>query len=188
MAVAPLTKPCHKSVITEEGFPNLLESGCKYELVDGELDEVPTSFLHDVIIGNIAARMFAIGNGRGYFAPGQGGFRMVAPNTIRCPDFAFKRKEGLPGGVPPNTLGDEAPDLCVEVISSSERGSQMERKVREYFASGAKLVWHTFPETRRIVVFTSPDEQRTDEADDEIDAGDLLPGVRVRVGDLFELE
>ena len=180
MAVAPLTKPCHKSVITEEGFPNLPDSGCKYELVDGELDEVPTSFLHDVIIGNIAARMFP--------APGQGGFRMFAPNTVRCPDFAFMRKERLPGGVPPNTLGDEAPDLCAEVISSSERGSQMERKVREYFASGAKLVWHTFPETRRIVVFTSPDEQRTDEADDEIDAGDLLPGVRVRVGDLFDLE
>ena len=64
----------------------------------------------------------------------------------------------------------------------------MERKVREYFASGTKLIRHMFPETRRIVVFTSPDEQRTDEADDEIDAGDLLPGVRVRVGDLFELE
>ena len=64
----------------------------------------------------------------------------------------------------------------------------MDQKIVNYFASGATLVWQVFPETRRLVVFTSPTDPRTREAEDFVDAGDLLPGFRVRVDDLFALE
>jgi hypothetical protein len=35
--------------LTEAEFMRLPDDGRKYELVDGEAKEVPTSFLHDVI-------------------------------------------------------------------------------------------------------------------------------------------
>ena len=188
MATAILAKPHRKAFITEEEFRNLPDNGRKYELVEGALEEVPTNFAHDAIIFNLALLLGPSGKGRGSFTVGQAGFRMTRPRTVRCPDFSFTRKERIPGGIPGSAFGDHAPDLCVEVISPSERGPAMDQKIVDYFASGATLVWQMFPETRRLVVFTGPTDQRTLEADDFVDAGDLLPGFRARVGDLFALE
>ncbi len=61
----------------------------------------------------------------------------------------------------------------------------MASKVGEYFASGARMVWHMFPETQTLKVFRSPSNVTTYQADDEIDLNDLLPGFRSRVADLF---
>jgi Uma2 family endonuclease len=118
---------------------------------------------------------------------GQAGFRMASHN-IRCPDVAFYAKSRLPNGRPADGFGDAAPDLCIEIISPSEERAEMERKVREYFASGARFVWHVFPETQTIRVFTSPEDSTDLGPTDEVDAGDLLPGFRAGVADLFVIE
>ena len=78
--------------------------------------------------------------------------------------------------------------LCVEIISPSDKRAEIDRKVRDYFDNGAQLVWHVFPERQQVIVFTSPAETRTLNADDTLTAGDLLPGFSCRVGDLFILE
>ena len=182
MATATLTKPRNAVFLTE--FARLPDDGRKYELVEGILEEVPANFDHDAIIFNLALLLGPWGKGRGSFTVGQAGFRMTRPRTVRCPDFSFTRKERVPGP----TFGENAPDLCVEVISPSERGPEMDQKIADYFASGTIHVWQMFSETRRLAVFTSPTEQRMREAEDYVDAGDLLPGFRAKVGDLFDLE
>ncbi len=80
------------------------------------------------------------------------------------------------------------PDLAIEIISELEDRSDMARKVREYFASGAQQVWQMYPEETRIIVFYSPIETKTLEADDVIDCPEILPGFRCRVSELFELD
>lgn len=179
--------------MTEDEFMRVPKDGpgnptaAKYELVDGRLKEVPTQFSHDKIGLNI---IFLIGpymKGRGAGTMGQAGFRMTGGN-IRVPDVSFTRKERLPDGRAPNSFGDMAPDLCVEIISPSEERADMARKVGECFASGAKFVWHVLPERQQVTVFTSPTETRTYEADDVLDAGDVLPGFSCRVSELFTME
>lgn len=64
----------------------------------------------------------------------------------------------------------------------------MYRKIEEYFGAGAKQVWHLFPEQQSVIVYTSPSEAKTYSAEDEINAGDLLPGFHCRVKELFALE
>ena len=182
-----MTIAAAKPRMTEDEFMRLPDDGRKYELVDGEPKEVPTSVRHDIIAGNLYTALRPLTRGRGFLTMGQAGFRMVTRN-LRSPDVSFTRKERFPGGVPPEGFGDEAPDLCVEVISPSEEPAEIARKVREYFASGARLVWHLFPETRTAKVFTSPTADATLDPDDELDGGDLLPGFVCRVADLFELE
>ena len=176
-----------KSRLTEAEFMRLPDDGYKYELVDGEAKIVPTSFKHDVIIGNVHLALAPFARGRGYMTIGQAGFRMISSN-IRCPDMSFYRRERFPDGRLPDGFGDAAPDLCIEVISPSEERADMDRKVREYFASGAQYVWHMFPETESIRVYTSPTDFITRNADEEIDLPDLLPGFRSRVSDLFTIE
>lgn len=178
-----ITKPR----MTEEEFLRLPDDGHKYELVDGEPKEVPTSIRHDIIAGNLHYLLKPVAKGRGFLTVGQAGFRMVSTN-IRCPDVSFTRKERFPDGLPPDGFGDEAPNLCVEVLSPSEEAADIQRKVREYFASGAEQVWHLLPETQTVRIFTSPTDFTDYGPEDEIDGGDLLPGFRCVVGQLFELE
>lgn len=172
--------------MTEEEFLRLPDNGRKYELVDGEAKEAPASFEHDAIGANIIALLMPVARGHGVIASSQAGFRMVNRN-IRCPDVSFTLKERLPGGRPNKGFGDAAPDLCIEIISPSEDKKDMERKVREYFSADAQYVWHLFPETQRLRIYTSPTDSTLYEAEDEIDGGDVLPGFRCRVADLFDV-
>lgn len=173
--------------MTEEEMLRLPKDGRKWELVDGRLTEVPTSIRHEEIGINLIALFLPFARGRGILTAGQGGFRMVDGN-IRAPDVSYTRKERFPGGHAPDTFGDLAPDLCVEVISPSEKPADMARKVREYFDGGAEQVWHVFPEARRVIVFTAPTETRALDAEDALTAESLLPGFSCRVGDLFVME
>ena len=58
----------------------------------------------------------------------------------------------------------------------------------EAAAGSPQQVWHLLPETRQAVVYRSPTEKATFEASEELDGGDLLPGFRCRVAELFEIE
>jgi Uma2 family endonuclease len=108
--------------------------------------------------------------------------------NIRSPDVSFTLKERFPDGRPPKGFGDLAPDLCIEIISPSEDEEDGSRKVEEYFAAGAQQVWHLFRETQQVTVYRSSAEKKIYQADEEIDGGDLLPGFRCRVADLFALD
>jgi Uma2 family endonuclease len=176
-----------RPLVSEEEFMRLPDDGRKYELVDGEVKEVPANVEHDVIGVTVAVTLRPHAKGLGYVASSQAGFRMRSGN-IRCPDVSFTRKDRFPDGLPPKTFGAIAPDLAIEIISQSEDGRDMVRKVGEYFESGAQQVWHMYPESSQIEVFYSPTDSRTFEADQEIDCPNILPGFRCRVSELFELE
>ena len=172
--------------MTEEEFIRLPDTGNKWELVDGEPKEVPASWEHDAIGMLIGHLIYEAGRKIGFVAGSQAGFRMLNTN-IRCPDVSVTRRERAPEG-PGKGFWGESPDLCIEVISPSEDRADMARKVREYFASGAQVVWHVFPDEKSVRVFTSPDDSRLLTADDEIDEPDLLPGFRAKVSELFQID
>lgn len=172
--------------MTEEEFMRLPDDGRKYELVDGEAREVSAGHEHDAIGANIIALLMPFARGRGVLASSQAGFRMTSGN-VRSPDVSFTRKERLPAGKPARGFENLAPDLCVEIISPTEDPNEMQRKLQEYFDAGAQQVWHLYPESVHAKIYSSPTETVALQADDEIDAGDLLPGFRAHVVDLFDL-
>ena len=173
--------------MTEEQFLRLPDDGHKYELVDGEAKEVPTGIRHDVIGAIIIYRLTPHVIGRGFLTMSQAGFRMRSGN-LRCPDVSFTRKERFPNEQAPEGFGDASPDLAIEIISPSEDAAAVFRKLGEYFASGSEQVWLIEPDTQRVTVYRSLMNPQTYDAKDEITAGDLLPGFRCRVADLFTLE
>jgi Uma2 family endonuclease len=174
--------------MTEEQFLRLPDDGRKYELVNGEMKEVPTSPWHEEIGAWIISLLMPFARGKGSLTGSSAGFRMAGGN-IRAPDVGFTRRERLPaGGATRRGFGGYTPDLCIEIISPSETQEDRNEKLREYFASGARQVWHLFPEVERVIVYTSPTQTTTYEADDGIEVGDLLPGFRCRVKELFATE
>lgn len=179
--------------ITEDELLRLPKDGpgnpaaAKYERVNGRLTEVPTQFGHDAISFNIILLIGPHIRGRGVGSTGQDGFRMANGN-VRAPDVSFTRTGRTPGGRPGTGYGSVAPDLCVEIISPSERPADIADKLRDYFDSGASVVWHVFPETQSVTVWTSRAEARTLSGEDVLDAGDLLPGFTCRVSEVLRAE
>ncbi len=173
-----------KRKMSEEAFLRLPDDGRKYELVEGEVKEVPAGVRHDAIVARIIALMFPHAQGRGVITASSAGYRMVSGN-IRSPDVAFIRKEHLPEGKSPIGFGESAPDLAIEVLSPSEDLNELLRKVAEYFESGAQQVWILDPEACRATVYRSPIEVQTLHAEDTLEGGALLPEFRCQVRELF---
>jgi Uma2 family endonuclease len=110
----------------------------------------------------------------------------ILPTQVRVPDVSvilWKRFSG--GKLPEEPIFALAPDLAVEVLSRSNTKKEMQRKLRDYFQSGVRLVWYIDPETRTAEIFTSPEERTTIDEQGVLDGGDVLPGFRVPLGELF---
>jgi Uma2 family endonuclease len=159
-----------------------------YELVDGTLVEKAMGLSESMIGGQIIRRIgnFAEENDLGVPAGADGTVRLLK-GLVRIPDVAFFCWDKLPGRVlPSKPIPDLAPDLAVEVLSATNTPAEMERKLREYFLSGVRLVWMIDPARRQAEVYTSPDAPAAtlDEAQ-ALHGGDVLPGFTLPLAELF---
>jgi Uma2 family endonuclease len=111
----------------------------------------------------------------------------LAPGLIRIPDVCFFSWARLPGRkISRKAFSERAPDLAVEVISRSNTRKEMQQKLHEYFANGSRLVWYVYHLPRNEVrVYTSPQDCSVLAADQVLDGGDVLPGFRLELSELF---
>ncbi|MFT3766657.1 MAG: Uma2 family endonuclease [Minicystis sp.] len=107
------------------------------------------------------------------------------PDRLRGPDVAMVRAERVPKGKGVDGWLDGAPDLAVEVVGDSQTISELTKKALEYLAAGAKMVWVVDVEPQRVVLFTPPDRVRILGVDDVLEGGDVLPGFRCKVAEMF---
>lgn len=78
-----------------------------------------------------------------------------------------------------------APDLAAEILSPSNTASGVQEKVLEYLDAGTRLVWVIDPRTRVVNTYRSRTDVRLLGELDELDGGEVLPGFRLPVKDLF---
>ncbi|MCY3892070.1 MAG: Uma2 family endonuclease [Acidimicrobiaceae bacterium] len=99
------------------------------------------------------------------------------PDTVRAPDAAFISHERLPKGSVPDRYDVSVPELVAEVVSPSDRRSEVDAKARMWVSFGVLLVWAVFPKTRTVEVYRAGTEAvETLTEDDSLDGGDVLPG------------
>jgi Uma2 family endonuclease len=155
------------------------------ELVDGVLVEKPMGYEESRLAVEIiyAIVEFLRRHNLGAVA-GEAGMLRLLPGLIRIPDVSFVSWARLPknyGQIPPI-----APDLAIEVLSPSNTRLEMERKLRDYFSAGTRLVWYFDPKTRTVTVHTSPEQQMVLDESQTLDGADVLPGFTVSVKELFD--
>ena len=170
--------------MTEDELIALPDDGRKYELVDGRAKEVPTGARHGRIGTRLIRMLGPYADTVGEIFDSSTGFRMPAGN-IRSPDVSVVLRSRFPDGRVPAGYLDGAPDLAVEIVSPTEDRNDASRKIGEYFDAGAQQVWIVQPVTRTVTVYHSMDRVRTYEAHEELEGGDLLPGFRCVVSDVF---
>lgn len=158
------------------------------ELVDGTLVEKGMgsweSRLAAVLVHFIES--FLDDNDLGLVFQGDGQLRLQF-DLVRSPDVSFVSWDQFPNReLPDEALWSVHADLAVEVLSRSNRPGEMERKRREYFEAGCRLVWTIDPETRTATVDRPAGEPTVVDETDTLDGEDVLPGFTLRLGDLFE--
>jgi Uma2 family endonuclease len=57
--------------------------------------------------------------------------------------------------------------------------------VQDYFDAGAQLVWYIIPESKKITVYTSPDDSHAYKGSDLLTAAPVVPDFQFVVADLF---
>jgi len=108
------------------------------------------------------------------------------PDTVRGADVAYYSYGRLPKERSLRGYGPEIPELVFEVLSPSDRWSNLLVKVGEYLNAGVLAVALLDPETREAHVYRSEARPVTLGADDPLTFPDILPGFQVAVGRLFD--
>jgi Uma2 family endonuclease len=176
-------------MMTADELLAMPDDGNRYELVRGELICMSPSFiLPSAVSGNVYLEVgtFVRRHRLGMCGTAEGGFRLGSdPDTVRAPDVWFIRAGRIPADGLPESFWPGAPDLAIEVLSPSDRFVDVMRKVQEYLAAGAQLVWVIDPKGRSAAAFTPECMPLLLGEDDALEGGDLLPGFTLRLGDVL---
>ena len=162
-----------------------------YEIVDGQILEWPImgaypEELASILLEYLASFVRKAGLGRAIV---EGRFQMI-PERQRRPDLAFISFERWPKGrrAPNQAAWNVVPDLAVEVISKNEMAWDVMEKVREYFDAGVRAVWLVHPTVEVVHIYHSFYQIEVVTRDGTLDGGEVVPGFRLALADLFEGE
>ncbi len=75
--------------------------------------------------------------------------------------------------------------FAIEILSDSEFYQDVHNKIQDYFDAGAELVRDIIPESKKIYVYTSPDELKAYKRQDVLLAAPVVPDFQFTVADLF---
>jgi Uma2 family endonuclease len=108
------------------------------------------------------------------------------PDTVRGPDVSYYSFERVPKGPLPAGLLDASPDMVVEVLSPSDRWSEVQVKVAEYLDAGVRAVCIADDATRSVHIFRPERPMQVFKSDDDFTVPEILRDFRVRVQRFFE--
>jgi Uma2 family endonuclease len=77
------------------------------------------------------------------------------------------------------------PDLVVEIVSPTNTMNEIMERVEEYFTAGSRRVWVVLPDTMKVYDYSSPNTPHVLAVGGVIEGGELLPGFRLPLVDLF---
>jgi len=178
------------TLMTAEEYAQLPDIGQPSELVRGRLILMNLPYpRHGEICLNVGAtlREFVKKNRLGRIIGNDSGIITERdPDTVRGPDVAYYSYNRVPQGTLPLHYLDAAPELAFEVLSPSDRWSDVLAKVAEYLAAGVCEVCVLDPASETAQVFCQDKPSRTVTADEDLAFPDVLAGFSVRVAELFE--
>ncbi len=104
------------------------------------------------------------------------------------PDVSVYRWERIPRDAAGEVHDDfrDPPDVVIEIVSPGQSVNSLVRRCLWYVRNGVQLALLVDPHDRSVVVFRPDSRASALRGEDRIDFGDVLPGVEIVVGELFE--
>jgi Uma2 family endonuclease len=191
--MATTTEPT--ALLTAEDLLAVPDPDLPHELWRGVLRMVmPASGAHGSAVSRLTATLWHHVHAHDLgevFSESTGFVLERGPDTVLCPDVSFVSKQRLPAGGLSWSFPELAPDLAVEVFSPGDRPGEVRAKVAEYLRLGVRCVWVFQLVKRRVQVHSrgaGPGSRitTTELGDGDIlEGGDVLPGFRYPLADLF---
>lgn len=177
-----------KSLITAETFAGMSFDG-PAELVRGEIVELPTpDQIHGAVCGNayLLITNWARAAQAGIATTNDSHFVTERePDSVRGPDVCYFTRDRLPDGCLPRGVCEAVPNLCVEVLSPTDRWRNVHNKINEFLARGVDEVWVIDPRRRTLEVFRQDEAPQNYAQSDELTSAVLQPGFACRVSEFF---
>lgn len=115
------------------------------------------------------------------------GVRILLPDWAPVPDVSYFCRGRIPREV--WTSGEYLtipPDLAIDVVTAEHGVGAPIRKCLRYLEVGVRVALLCDVPGEAMVVFRSGEPPRVLQGDDRLDLDDVLPGLTLRVGDLFD--
>jgi len=164
----------------QSAFPDL-----RTELRGGKVIVMsPSGFVSERVVTSLCSRLNTWVEGRslGHVVGSSGGF--VLPNgDIVGPDVAYVSRERLP--VAPRSFARVVPDLATEVMSPSDRISDVQEKLAMLRGQGVRTVALVDPDEHTVAIDSEGDAPRVLGDAEFIEFHAVLPGWSMAVSDLW---
>ena len=174
--------------------PSPVPDDCFYEVIDGQIVELPPMGVYECGIASLLASApsgrsirpgsWAVWSSRRCSGSTARASSSAAPTWPSCPRRGGRSTGSCPGA----EAWDIVPDLAVEVVSESNSANEIALKLVDYFRAGTEQVWVIYPAIRQVYLYANPTSVRILAEPGEIDGGDLIPGFRLPLSELFEDE
>ena len=162
------------------------KDGYYYEWVNGKLLKIdPMIYPKQLHIVDNLTRLFATTNA---YRKGDSLMPELRMQTIdkraRVPDVSYwtlqQRREHAANR---RTISQ----FIIEIISENDTAYEVDFKMDEYFDVGVRMVWHVFPESKKVYVFSSPFEIRVCQDNIVCSAEEIIEGFSLKAKDIFKL-
>ena len=176
-----------KPLLTAKDLWEMGEEAEFCELVDGELVKMSPSRLPEA---RIVSRLHLM---LGTFVSHHQLGEVFGPDLgyeltlyrVRAPDVSFVSAEKIATYGNPWEFAKLIPDLVVEVISPDVKHGYLQRKIRDYFEAGVRLLWIVDPEMQTVTVYRSAVNLKILTVPDTLTGEDVLPDFSCSVAELF---
>jgi len=175
--------------MTADELLRMPDDGFRYELVRGDLRKMPPAGYEH---GKRAIRFgwkliqYVEAHNLGDVCGAETGFKLASnPDHVLAPDVAFVRRERAEAAGNVQGYWPGAPDLAVEVISPGDTYAEVEEKVFDWLEAGTRMVIVLNPRRRSVTVYRSPTDIVVLSENDTLDGGDVVPGWKIPVKELF---
>ena len=162
----------------------------RYEVIDGvRVEREPMGAFETVLASWLCHLLNSFAGGRKLgLAVSEVLFVLNAQRNLRRrPDVAFVSYARWPTSIMAReSAWNVVPDLAVEVVSPTNLAEEIDSKITDYFQSGVRLVWVFYPDSGRVYVYQSPTQVSIVERTDTLDGGEVLPGLRLPMAQLYE--
>ena len=183
-----------QKLMTVEEFQELPDSpsGERMELVRGVLTMAPpadTGHGQRAFEIGVALRDLVKANSLGRIT-GEGGYLLAEdPDVVRAPDTAWLAKDRRERASDRRTgYFKGAPNLAVEVVSDSDRDSDVSGKVEDYLRFGCDRVWVVRPWQETVTVFRAGGDAHVYSHGDTLTSADAafpVDGFELPVAQIF---
>lgn len=181
-------------LVTAEEFMAMPEPIDKrIELVRGEVVERQ---LHTIPQATVSTHLFVMlddfvqeQNDDIVFISGLGYLLRRDPDSVRMADLSYVRNgRRMMCEIDGDSFWPTSPDLAIKIVGIYDLAYDVHERARDFLQAGTRLFWVLHVRTQTIQVYRQDSTSQWLERDDELDGGDVLPGFRVSVAAVFDVE